>query len=65
MDRTDCDLYFEDSFDGYSYRYYKLVPGTGKGEVHQVLGRHVSFLKKSQKIKVSDKVTLTVNRFNT
>lgn len=33
-DRTDCDLYFEDSFDGYSYRYYKLVPGTGKGEVN-------------------------------
>lgn len=27
-DKTDCDLYFEDEFEGYSYRYYKLVPGS-------------------------------------
>ncbi|KAL4512875.1 hypothetical protein ABPG72_017560 [Tetrahymena utriculariae] len=64
-DRTDCDLYFEDEFDGYSYKYYKLVPGTGKNSVSNIIGRHVSFQRKSQKVKVSDEVSLTVNRFNT
>lgn len=45
-DRTDCDLYFEDKFEGYSYNYYKLIPGTGQAQVNNIIGKHVSFFKK-------------------
>ncbi|KAL4481724.1 hypothetical protein ABPG74_007813 [Tetrahymena malaccensis] len=64
-DSTDCDLYFQDSFEGYSYNYYKLVPGSGSNQINMIQGKNVGLLKETEVVNVSDNIMLTINRFQT